>query len=44
MLAQTRSIVVDLLEVTGLSYPDAVSLIPPPAAAESAIDDDPDDG
>ena len=30
VLAQTRSIVVDLLEVTGLAYPDAVSLIPPP--------------
>jgi uncharacterized membrane protein YgaE (UPF0421/DUF939 family) len=30
VLAQTRSMVVDLLEATGLEYPDAVALVPPP--------------
>ena len=30
VLAQTRSIVVDLLEVTGLSFEEAVALVPPP--------------
>jgi len=36
VLAQSRSIVVDLLEATGLSYPEAVSLVrPPPGTPES---------
>ena len=38
VLAQTRSIVVDLLEATGLSYPEAVSLVRPPQDSPESAD------
>lgn len=39
VLAQTRSIVVDLLEVTGLSFDEAVALVPPPPGVSGSSDE-----